>query len=319
MSSTFAVAVDLGGTYIKGGVVDDSGAIVHREKIATGDPSFDRVCDQLAKLVQELKGKSPAPPVGVGIAVPGGIYNDRETISQSPNFPDWKDVNLIQALETRNIGSAWIENDANLAAFGEHWKGAGQGVNDLALFTLGTGVGGGLILNGRIWRGNWGMAGELGHITVDPEGPLCGCGNRGCLESLANNSAIAHQGQTFLEQGRAEILAELVGNDSAKVTPELMSRAADAGDQDCAAAFAEAGRWIGIAIADLLNALNLPLFLIGGGMGAAFSLMADAINSEVATRAFRIPAKHVRIAPAKLGNDAGTLGAAKLAFDQGAS
>ena len=319
MSRPLAVAIDLGGTYIKGGVVSPQGDLLHKEQIPTGDRGVEPVCVTLAGFIGALSRvvfEHHGTVAGVGIGSPGGIYNDRATVSQSPNFPDWTDVNLKEKLASRGIGNIVLENDANIAALGENWVGSGRDVQDMAAITLGTGVGGGIILARKIWRGTWGMAGELGHITIVPDGPACGCGNTGCLEALVNIDAINGYAQAAVDEGKAPVLRQIMQDESIRITPKAVFDAAKAGDADCLKISEKVATYIGIAITDLLNVLNLPLFVIGGGVSAAFDLLGPLIVREVRRRAYRVPGENVRIIRAELGNDAGLLGAARLVFQE---
>jgi len=314
----FAIGLDLGGAYIKGCLISQSGEVLEKEKILTGARDFLSICDKISNLANSLINRRKEIDrnniAGMGIGSPGGIYNDRGTISQSPNFPLWKDVNIKEALVERGFENVMVENDANAAAFGEYTAGAGREFDDMALFTLGTGVGGGLILDKKIWRGAFGMAGELGHITVCPDGPFCGCGNRGCLETYANIEAVINAAKGLLAQDRAPVLNKRVDNDPEKISPKIVYEAAKNGDMDCVGIFREIGGYLGIAIADILNILNMPLFIIGGGISGAFEFIEPAAYEEVNRRAFREPGGKVKILPSILGNESGFLGAAYLAL-----
>lgn len=316
-----ALAIDLGGTNIKGAVVDREGAILYSQSVPTGsDLSPAAVIECLGRVIESLRNKAEnefgRKVVGAGIGCPGGIYRNRAVVSQSPNFPGWRDVNLRAGLEQRVRLPATIENDANLAALGEFYFGAGREVDSMILFTLGTGIGGGVILDGRIWQGAWGMAGEVGHITVEPDGPLCGCGNHGCLEALASGPAMVKQAKEAASLGAAPALVELMRGDLEALTPLKIYEAAKLGDELSLTILKRAGVNIGIVIASLLNALNVPLFVIGGGIGEAFDVMGPYIRDEVRARAYRVPGSLVRIEKAILGNDAGTIGAAMLAYQE---
>lgn len=304
------IGIDLGGTFIKAGLVDRSGQLLSQHKVATRGREFDQVCDQIAEVVREISGPDQLLPAC--IAVPGGICPDKETISQAPNFPRWNHVNLVSALRNRGLSQVQIENDANLAALGESWLGRGRDFEHMVLFTLGTGVGGGVILNRQIWNGTFGMAGELGHIPIYPEGLLCGCGGSGCLEQYASATALIRAAKAAQSRGLCPLLRSSSGDADFDVRD--MADAARAGDADCQALFAAAGQALGIAIAGLLNAMNFPFFAIGGGVSPAFDLLQGAIWREVKGRAFRQPAQGVIIQAAELGNQAGFLGAARLAF-----
>ena len=318
MTNPAAIGIDVGGTYIKGGLVDQNGNLIFTASVPTGDRAFSSVCNTMAAFIQnDFFARKPADLAiaGVGVAVPGGIYNDKATISESPNFPGWKDVNLAKGVAERGVSNILIDNDANMAALGESWVGAGKDANSMIIFTLGTGVGGGVILNKQVWSGCWGMGGELGHITIYPQGRQCGCGNLGCLEQYASGTAILAEAERLREKGLTPELETLLA-DAEKISPRLVYEAAKAGDTELMRLFEEVGLALGIAAADLLNILNPELFVIGGGVGASFDLLEAAMKSEMKRRAFRIPAQNVKIRKATLGNDAGVIGAAKLVFQR---
>jgi glucokinase len=314
------VGIDLGGTLIKAALVDAQGRIVARREGPTGpDLGPDAVIGRIAAVARDLFGEARAAHgaevAAVGLGCPGGIRADLATVSQSPNFPEWNEVDVRRPLEALLRVPVAVDNDANAAAFGEHWRGAGQGCDSLVLVTLGTGVGGGLVLDGKVWRGAWGMAGEIGHVNVEPEGPPCGCGSRGCLETFASATAMARAARDGLTRGEGAILRGLAGTDAARVDARLVHEAANAGDAMCLAVLAEAGRRLGIALASILNLLGPSMFVVGGGAGRAFDHLAPAALAEIRARAFREPAAGVRLVPALLGNDAGTVGAARLAWE----
>ncbi|MCB9479358.1 MAG: ROK family protein [Deltaproteobacteria bacterium] len=318
MMENLVAAIDLGGTAIKSALITTKGEMVFHTSTTTGpDLSPETVVRLLDGVLDNLESRrSPdMPPIGaVGLSVPGGITADRKTVTQSPNFPGWNDVPLVEQMAASRPIPVAMENDANAAALGEAWRGAGQGLSSLALYTLGTGVGGGLVLDGKVWHGAFGMAGELGHVTIEPEGPRCGCGNRGCLEALIQRDAIIADARRVLDEGRASRLAALVDTGE-ELTPALVARAADDGCEASRGIYENVGRILGIAAAGLLNVLNMEMILVGGGIAGAWPLIEPALRREIHNRAFVIPARRVKIAPAMLGNDAGLFGAAKTAFE----
>jgi glucokinase len=317
----FAAAIDLGGTNIKAALVDQDGFSYAPYFAPTGDDhSPEAVIGRLVEVVESLRASAAEQEeskiIGVGLGCPGGVYPDRAVVSQSPNFPGWHDVNLRAPLEERLALPVLLENDANVAALAEYRLGIGRGVNSMILMTLGTGIGGGVILNGRIWQGTWGMAGEIGHITVEPEGPPCGCGSHGCLEALASGPALVRQAREGISRGEGHTLIRLVGGDIDAITPQKIYQAALLDEELSLKVLTQAAKYLGIVIASVLNLLNIPLFAIGGGIGAAFDFLGPRIRDEVRRRAYRVPAENVRIERAMLGNDAGTLGAGLLVFEE---
>ena len=269
---------------------------------------------------------------GIGIGVPGIIDMKTGMLRESPNLPGWAE-SPVQAEIERRLGTRVIlENDANVAALGEKWLGAARDVDDMAMLTLGTGVGGGIVLQGRIWHGMTGMAGEFGHMTVEPEGPPCGCGNRGCLEQYASATAVVRMAKEAIASGRAPGLAKAANTD-----PEFNAKAiynlAIQGDEEARKIFGRLGRALGICIANLVNAFNLNMYVVGGGVSSAWEAFSPFIFEELRQRslvyAATAPASlsggegasgHVGpegstktiITRALLGSDAGLYGAAQL-------
>ncbi|NLH50325.1 MAG: ROK family glucokinase [Myxococcales bacterium] len=310
-----AIAIDLGGTDIKGALLDREGRLHSPRRVPTGeDRSPAKVVDRLADLIDGLQKTAGGAAFGVGIGVPGGVYPDSKKISQAPNFPGWYDVDLVSPLMQKTGLPVAIDNDANVAGLGEFEFGAGKAVDSMVLITLGTGIGGGIILDGRIWRGQWGMAGEIGHITIEPEGVLCGCGNRGCIEAYASGPALVRQAKEALAREPGAPLLQLAGGDPDRITPKLIYDAAKQGCPVSRAVFEKASRYLGNMMASVLNLLNVPLFVIGGGVSASFDLLYEPMRDEIRRRAYRIPGENVAIQRAILGNDAGMIGAGMLAF-----
>ena len=318
MGRKAAIAVDLGGTAIKHGIVDSDGAFLSKEKVPTGsDLGFKAVSERVATVVaRRIKDceRMGVVPLGAGVGIPGGLSADRETVTESPNFPEWRDVPFRRTLAEETGARVLIENDANLAALGEYWVGAGRSSDSLCMLTLGTGVGGGLILQGKIWFGADGMAGEIGHVTVLPDEPAWMRGGLSSLEALTSATAIARMGNEAARSGRSPPLASLLGEGRGDIRAKDVFDAAEQGDEAALGIFRETGKYLGIAIADLVNVLNLPLFVIGGGASPAMKYMEPVIHEEIKNRAFRVPAERAMVREAELGNDAGMLGAARLVF-----
>ncbi|MCZ6752767.1 MAG: ROK family protein, partial [Acidobacteria bacterium] len=233
------------------------------------------------------------------------------TVRQSPNLPGWENYPVRDEIESLLGVRVFLENDANVAALGEKWIGLGRDVNSLCMLTLGTGVGGGVVLNGKIWHGFLGMAGELGHIVVAENGVACSCGGHGCLETEASATAIVRKGEEAVAAGRSPALAE-ARSKAAKLTARMIYETAKAGDAASKAIFESVGRYLGIGIAGLTNALNLPLYVIGGGAAASWDLFAPAMMEEARKRSFIFREGSTRIERAVLKGDAGLCGAAYL-------
>ena len=277
-----ALAADIGGTRLRAALVDDRGEILDRRDATTPQDPRDGVA-----LLRSLWGELGSADASA-VAIAGTIRTSTGEVTQSPNLPRWDGVRLGAEF------SCEVLNDANAALLGEAWVGGLRGTRAALLLTLGTGVGGGILLDGRLWTGATGAAGELGHLAVRPDGPKCGCGSSGCLEMYASGPAIA----------------KAAGAPDAKEA----ERRARAGDARARAAFDAAADALGIVIAGLLNAFNPEALAIGGGMAPTFDLLAPRIEALIAARTFKLAREGLRIVPAKLGKNAGLLGAARAAF-----
>jgi glucokinase len=320
--SRYSIGVDLGGTNLRAAAVDESGTLI--EKISTNTQvthGRDAVLDEMCRIIQSLATRftSHGPLAGVGIGVPGIIDMQSGMLRESPNLPGWANYPVQQEIERRLGTSITLENDANAAAFGEHWLGAGQPVDSLCMLTLGTGVGGGIVLDNQIWHGMTGMAGEAGHINVEPDGHRCGCRSHGCIEQYASATAIKRMAQEAIDANHAPMLARAMHSDpefSAKVVYNLAVQ----GDEPARKIFEDVGRRLGIVLAGLVNLLNLPMYVIGGGVSSSWDAFAPAMLREVQARSFVYAAtnsdehsKHrTIITRALLGTDAGLFGAARL-------
>jgi glucokinase len=251
----------------------------------------------------------------VGIGAAGYIDQTRSVVMFAPNLA-WRDLDLRAELEERVALPFVVENDANAAAWGEFRYGAGEEFDDLLLVTVGTGVGGGIVHDGRLFRGGYGVGGEIGHMRVVPDGILCGCGNRGCLESYGSGSALVREARAVATTGSpfARTLLDRAGGDPAAITGPLVTECAEAGDPFCVERLAELGTWLGDGIASLAAVLDPAVVVIGGGVSAAGDLLLDPIRAAFArqlTGRGHRPLAEVR--PAVLGNRAGLIGAADLA------
>ena len=318
---SFAIGVDLGGTNLRIAAVEETGCQL---ELITGftdlDRGRERVMADISSAIKRLIARfTPSHRLsGVGIGIPGVIDLERGTLCSASNLPGWSDYPVRRELE-RLLGTpVLLENDANCAALGEKWLGAGKRVENLCMLTLGTGVGGGFVFSGKPWHGATGMAGELGHMTVIPDGHPCGCGSRGCLEQYASAVAIRRMAlEQLAKSGRRDLLA-LARN------PEFGSQTvfeyAERGEAWAKNVFEIVGSTLGIALANLINGLNLPMYVIGGGVSAAWSSFSPAMFRELEKRSivFRVsdPSssqhKSTIVTRTELGGSAGLLGAARL-------
>jgi len=332
----FSIGVDLGGTNLRIAAVDEQGTLVEKvtlgAKVARGrDLVIADMCDAIQAMSDKFKNS--APLLGIGVGVPGIIDMRTGVVCESPNLQDWVGYPARDAIEKRLNTVVILENDANVAALGEQWLGAAKDFSDMVMLTLGTGVGGGLVMGGDIWRGANGMAGEFGHTTVDADGHVCGCGNRGCLEQYASAPAVLRMAREAIAKNGASALAAAANSD-----PEFSARSiydlAIQGDEDARGIYRYVGRCLGIVLSAMVNSLNLPIYVIGGGVGSAWEAFAPSVFEELRRRSFvyaatapydasvvkegasalTAPGSGPRtiITRALLGSDAGLYGAARL-------
>jgi glucokinase len=238
-------------------------------------------------------------------------------VTRSPNFPDWKNVPLRDELSSRLDVPFWMDNDANMAALGERWMGAGRGKSSFCMITLGTGIGGGIFLDGRIFRGDRGMAGEIGHMTVHPDGYPCGCGNTGCWELYASANGLLRLTEE-LKKNTGEGGSREGNRKNPRflpTSPVLLGRWADRGDPFALSVFRRYGRYLGIGIANLANVLDVATFVIGGGVLGSWRHFADSARREIRRRAYVFVGRKVDLRKAACGDMAGILGAAYTVYD----
>ena len=315
--TAFTIGVDLGGTNLRIAAVAPDGTFLERIHLDTEvKEGRERVvadmCDAVGEIEQRLAG---AQMMGIGIGVPGIINLANGMIRQSPNLPGWSGFPVRDDIERRLRTPVILENDANAAALGEKWVGAGREVSGLCMLTVGTGIGGGLILNGRIWHGMDGMAGELGHMTIDPNGALCGCGNLGCIEAYAAAGAITRMATAAIRVGRSPGLAR-EAEELGELTAEIVYIKAKQGDIVAREIFEMVGRSLGVGLANLINIFNLPLYVVGGGVARGWDAFAPSMMAEVSKRSLVARSTPTRIVPSALGAEAGLLGAAYLPLMQ---
>jgi glucokinase len=333
----FAIGVDLGGTNLRIAAVDSNGKVL--EKITTSTEvtrGRDFVIDEMCAAIQHtfLKFHGSGEVAGIGIGIPGIIEMQTGMLRESPNLPGWHDYPVRDEIERRLSTTVVLENDANAAALGEKWLGAASAVDDMCMLTLGTGVGGGLVLKGQVWHGMTGMAGELGHINVSPNGPPCNCGSCGCLEQLASATAIKRMAIEAIATGKAPELARAM-NSEPEFSSKVVHQMAMQGDEAAREIFHRVGDALGIVLADLINIFNLPMYVIGGGVASAWDAFAPAMLERIRKNSFvyratapkenargvhgsnvpddALPARRTTIITrALLGSDAGLIGAARL-------
>ena len=316
------VGCDLGGTNIKAGLVDlDSGKVLVSESTPTqsrkGPESvLKRMAGLISKLIEKSKIKKSSIG-GLGISAPGMIDLETNTTLFLPNlYGEWKHVPVGERINGYLGLEVSMLNDVRAITFGEWAFGAGKEVDSMACFAIGTGVGGGLVVNNQLVLGFGGTAGELGHQTVDLNGPICGCGNHGCIEVYASGPAIAAMAARGVRQGWSTKIAELIDNDLNKLTPEVVSKAANMGDEFANWVWQRAGSYLGIGVANILTSVGVKRVVIGGGVAKAGDLLLDPIRKEVKNRVFLMPVEKVDIVTAKLGTNAGIVGMAAWSAQQ---
>ena len=313
MLQKLAVGIDIGGTKVKAGVVDEDGLVLESVLRDTPSTSPIEVENIIAEIVEELRTRHYVYAVGIGAA--GFVDASRSTVLFAPHLA-WRHEPLRDAVRRRVGLSAVVDNDANCAAWAEWRFGAAQNESDLVCITLGTGIGGGLVIGGQVHRGRHGLAGEFGHMQVVEGGHRCECGNSGCWEQYASANALVREAKARItaRDPRAGGLLDRVDGDAASITSLLVTQAALAGDAMCVSLLAEMGEWLGVGIANLAAALDPGTFVIGGGVSDAGDLLigpaTEAFRRTLTGRGFRPEARIVR---AHLGNEAGLIGAADLA------
>jgi glucokinase len=324
--TTFAIGVDLGGTNLRIAAVDSAGKTL--EKITTStevargrDQVIDEMCAAIQQIVVQQRGAGEL--AGIGIGVPGIIEMQTGMLHESPNLPGWHNYPVRDEIERRLRTAVVLENDANAAALGEKWLGAAASVDDMCMFTLGTGVGGGVVLQGKIWHGMTGMAGELGHTNVEPEGHPCKCGSRGCLEQYASATAIKRMAQEAILSGQASQMARVFKED-VEFNSKMIFDLAMQGDAPARTIFERVGKALGTVIADMVNIFNFPMYVVGGGVASAWDAFAPSMLETIRRNSFvyrntapyeNAPAGTAggtSITRALLGSDAGLIGAARL-------
>jgi glucokinase len=307
------IGIDLGRTKLLVAAVDGDGRVLASTRRATPAggpaPAVDAMADGVMEVLRRA-GAAMRDVCAIGVGAPGPLDPDRGVVLNPPNMAGWVDVPLAAMLGDRLGVPAFVDNDANAAALGEHWVGAGIGVDDLVYLTVSSGIGSGLIFGGRLYHGASGQAGEIGHTVIDPDGPRCACGRRGCLEAIASGFAIARAAAAAVADGRPTTLSALP---PAGLSAAAVARAAHDGDQVAREIFARAGAAVGAGLADLINLLNPAMIIVGGGVARAGDLLWAPMRRVIDAEAFPHARSAVRIVPAGLGDAAGPVGAAAVA------
>jgi len=318
-----AVGIDIGGTAIKFAVVRKDGSLIDTLSLPTraqDDPqqTITRITDAVNTLLEKARGIDPdlERVLAVGVGCAGLISTDSGVVHLSPNLPHWREVPLGPETSKRLGMPVLLHNDANAFVLGESWAGAGRGVRVLLGLTLGTGVGGGVVIDGNLFTGSHGFAGELGHTPLFADGPPCGCGSRGCLEIYVGNRAIVDRYLEISEGRRGPVVERLTAGDEGLLNPELLCRAAHAGDACARETFEITGRHLGAGLAGLANLFDPERIVIGGGVAQAGNLLLDPARAALAERSMYPKAFHPEVRSAALGEQAGVIGVALESLDR---
>lgn len=311
----YAVGVDLGGTNVKIGIVSHKGKLIEKISLsskAEGGP--EKVIRRIKLGVQQILSHDKYRIRGIGIGSPGVVSAKKGTVENPPNFPGWTKVNLGSIISKKFDIPCFVENDANAAAIGEMIFGTGKRYDSFVMITLGTGVGGGIILNRKLYRGEIGAAGEVGHITINYHGPRCNCGNYGCIEAYVGNNYLINKVKADLAVKPSAKILKLVNNDLDFITPITINKAAEAGDSFAKSVIKDMGEQIGSALASVSNLLDVSTFIIGGGVSGFGKPLFSAISKSLGERVITSLRNRVKVLPAKLKNEAGIKGASALVF-----
>jgi glucokinase len=318
LGETRVIGVDLGGTHVRGVVADEQGRFLDRCEVRTlAAEGLEAVLGRITSVVRELCAREPRVSA-IGIGAPGPIDSRAGVVSTPPNLPGWVDVPLGRILQEAVGLPTFLGNDANLAALGEFEYGAGRDVRHLIYITVSTGVGGGIVVDGRLLEGQRGAAGEVGHMVVEPGGPLCSCGGYGHLEALVSGTAIGRQAREALQAGRSSLATELARGNPTGVTARVITEAGKQGDALAVELLTRAGRRLGLAVINLVHLFNPQMVAIGGGVSVAGELLLGPMREVVLDGVMPVFKEDLQLVPASLGRDVGLFGAVALAL-RGAS
>ena len=314
-NNKYAIGVDLGGTSIKLGIVTNTGRLIKKISVQTeAEKGPKKVIDNIISGIRELTAKSKYNIDGIGIGCPGVVTPGKGIVENPPNLPGWEKVNIGKVIRKEFKKNVFVDNDANAAAIGELIFGSGKKYKSFIMITLGTGVGGGIVINKKIYHGDFGAAGEIGHISIDFNGPKCNCGSYGCIEAYAGNLYLRERVRTELRKHPESKMWKLINNDLSKVSPRNVQLAAETGDAFAKSVIDELGVHLGSAFASLCNVLDISVFVIGGGIAGFGEPLFDSIKKTISRRVMAPIRPRVRVLSAKLKNDAGIKGASALVF-----
>ncbi len=307
------LAIDVGGTKIRLALVSDDGTIVSSKQYPThADKGYQEVIKRITNGIEQIviDSKLSLHDIrGISVAAAGIIDSRNGIITTSPNLPDWKDIPLKDILVDSLGLDVYLMNDANAAALGEYHAGVGKGIKNLVYITVSTGIGGGIVIDGELYTGTDGCAGELGHMVIEADGPQCKCGNYGCLEILASGTAIAREAQKRINQGDKSLLSNLVKS-CEEITARTVSIAAKKGDLVAIEVINKAAYYLGIGMANIVNIFNPEMIIIGGSVSKMGEMLLKPARKVVKQRAFNLPTSSVSIVRSHLSDDSGIIGAA---------
>jgi len=317
---TLILGIDLGGTKILTAVTNTQGEMLSRDHSITPakegqEAVIKSILESLGRALAQAHISTP-DLTAVGIGAPGLSNPETGVLFTSPNLPGWKDVPLRDIIEKELGRKSFLINDANAAAVGELYFGAGKGSRNFIYITVSTGIGGGIIIDGKIYTGSMGMAGELGHMVIDDEGPQCNCGNKGCWETLASGTALAREARHRIKEGAATSILNYADGNIEKINAEAIHEAAQAGDKLANELIAQTAYYLGVGLANLINIFNPEVIVIGGGLSNIGDTLLKPAFEEAGRRAFTQAYQAVRFARAELGRNSGVLGAAAFALEK---
>ena len=314
--SLYAIGVDLGGTAVKVGIVSESGKIIKKTSLDTNAKNGpDSVLSSIKKGIDQLISKKNKKDfIGIGLGSPGTVSSKKGIVENPPNFPGWESVPIGNILQKHYDLKCSIENDANAAAIGEMIFGAGKKLDSFLMVTLGTGVGGGIIINRKIYRGMFGAAGEFGHVSIDYKGQNCNCGSTGCIEAYAGNNYLVRWVTEELRNYSTSLLNDLIKNNNNQLTPKLIHEAAEQNDTFALYVIDKLGNYLGYALASLINTLDIGKVIVGGGVSGFGDRLFNSIEGTIKERVLTALRPRIKVSPAKLKNAAGIKGASAIAF-----
>lgn len=312
-----AIGIDIGGTYIKAGLTDENGNVLKKQQFPTMAERGHRdvVLKQIETAIEFALEGLDEKPAGIGIGTPGVVDSDG-VVFEAPNIPGWHNLPLKKIFSEKYNLPVVVENDVNSITWGEFLYGAGKGYNTMICITLGTGVGGGIVKDGKLLRGSKYSALEIGHIPIDYRGPKCKCGNYGCIERFVGRDYIVERAIKAIKEGKKTLIYEMVGGKLEEITPKIISDAYKKGDKVATDIWIDVGICLGALFSGLVNLLNPEIIVIGGGISQNVEIMFETIEKTIKERSMRILAENVKVVQSTLGTDAGIMSAGALVFQK---